>query len=61
MQPLERRLMHDDTNLSPLPLIEPWRIVLLILIVVAGMVFAHAITPTEAGTTSQPRALLSQT
>ena len=53
--------MHDDTNLSSLPLIEPWRIVLLILIVVAGMVFAHAITLTEAGTPSQPRALSSQT
>lgn len=31
------------------PLIEPWRIVAIILTVIGAMIYAHAITPTQAG------------
>jgi hypothetical protein len=38
--------MSDQTKLPPI--IEPWRVILIILAVAAAMVFAHAITPTPA-------------
>ena len=38
--------MSDQTKLPPI--IEPWRIVAIILAVVTVMMFAHSVTPTQA-------------
>ena len=38
--------MSDQTKLPPI--IEPWRIVAIILAVATAMMFAHSVTPTQA-------------
>src|SRR4051812_32499057 len=46
--------MPNNAELPP-PIIEPWRVLTLILIVVAGMTFAYAIDPSHAkGIQHQP-------
>ena len=41
--------MQTETNTPALqPIIEPWRIAALVLIVVAAMLFVHAIDPATA-------------
>ena len=49
--------MTEDTAPPQPPIIEPWRIMALILITVAGMVFAHAVTPSHAEAVTQPSAV----
>jgi hypothetical protein len=49
--------MPNNAELLP-PIIEPWRVLTLILIVVAGMTFAHAIDPSHAKDI-QPHPVLS--
>lgn len=46
--------MQTETTTPALqPLIEPWRIVALVLIVAVAMLFVHAIEPAEAGISDQ--------
>lgn len=40
--------MSDTPELPPI--IEPWRIIVIILAVVGAMIFAHSVTPTQAET-----------
>ena len=40
--------MLNDAAPSPPPIIEPWRIVAILLFTMGVMVFAHSITPTQA-------------
>ena len=40
--------MPGDTNQPQGPILEPWRILALALIVAAGMLFVHMIVPADA-------------
>jgi hypothetical protein len=47
-QQLDRSLMLNDAAPSSPPIIEPWRVVAILLFTIGAMVFAHSITPTQA-------------
>jgi hypothetical protein len=49
--------MSEPSKLPPI--IEPWRVLLMMLAVVAVMAFAHSITPTQAGAMGGPGVLQS--
>jgi hypothetical protein len=40
-------MLNDAAPSSP-PIIEPWRVVAILLFTIGAMVFAHSITPTQA-------------
>ncbi|GJD96160.1 hypothetical protein [Methylobacterium iners] len=48
--------MSDQTKLPPI--IEPWRIIAIILAVATAMMFVHSVTPTQAEAVSAQPALL---
>ena len=52
--PGESSLMQTETNAPALqPIIEPWRILALVLIVAVAMLFVHAIEPATARISEQ--------
>ena len=52
----ERRPMPDQTKLPPI--IEPWRIIAIILAVATAMMFVHSVTPTQAEAVTDRPAVL---
>jgi hypothetical protein len=44
----------ETTPPSQEPILEPWRIVALALIVAAGLLFVHLVVPTEADASASP-------
>ena len=46
-------MLTEMSTPSPQPIIEPWRIAALLLIVAAAMLFVHAIEPATAGISNQ--------
>lgn len=47
-----------SNNSEQQPLIEPWRVIVIILTVIGAMIYAHAITPTQAGAVKDRPAVL---
>jgi hypothetical protein len=53
----DRSLMLNDAAPPPPPIIEPWRIVAILLFTIGVMMFARAITPTQAQVSGAPVSL----
>jgi hypothetical protein len=49
-------MLNDAAPSSP-PIIEPWRIMAILLFTISVMVFAHSITPTQAQVAADPISL----
>jgi hypothetical protein len=49
--------MLNDAAPPPPPIIEPWRIVAILLFTIGVMVFARSITPTQAQVSGDPLSL----